>query len=132
MDRRPIIRTIDEYVGAFPPDVQKLLQDVRATIRAAAPEAAETISYSMPTFDLNGRHLVHFAAFKNHIGLYPTPSGIEAFEEELRPYKSGKGSLQLPMDRPLPLDLVSRIVRFRVLEITRNAAKRRPPRRHTL
>jgi uncharacterized protein YdhG (YjbR/CyaY superfamily) len=129
VDHRATARTIDDYIAGCPPDVQELLQHVRNTIKAAAPEATETMSYGLPTFDLGGRHLVHFAAFKNHIGLYPTPSGIEAFEEELRPYKSGRGSVQFPLDRPLPLDLIARIVEFRVLETTRTGAKRRSTHR---
>ena len=128
MDGRSRATTIDEYIAEFPPDVQKKLQQVRAIIRETAPEATETISYAIPTFDLNG-HLIHFAGFKNHIGLYPTPSGIKEFEDELAPYKSGKGSLQFPLDKPLPLDLISRIVEFRVLENTTKAAKRRSVRR---
>lgn len=109
------VNTIDEYIAAFPSEVQERLQAMRATIHAAAPEATEKISYQMPTFYLHG-NLVHFAAFKNHIGFYPVPSGIEAFREELSAYPQGKGSVQFPFDRPLPLDLVSRIVKFRVEE----------------
>jgi uncharacterized protein YdhG (YjbR/CyaY superfamily) len=106
--------TIDEYIKAFPTDVQNILEKMRQTIRKAAPEAVEAISYQMPTFKLNGRNLVHFAAFKNHIGFYPIPSGIEAFRRELSPYKQGKGSVQFPLDKPIPYDLVEEIVRFRV------------------
>ena len=109
-------RTIDEYIEASPKDVQGILQRLRLTIRKAAPEAAETISYQMPTFKLNGKGLVYFAAFKNHIGLYPIPSGIEAFKKELSRYKQGKGSVQFPIDKPIPYDLVRRIVRFRAKE----------------
>ena len=94
-----IPKTIDEYIAGFPLDVQDILQKIRATIRQAAPEAQEKISYQMPTFALNG-NLVHFAAFKNHIGFYPIPSGIEAFKEDLSPYKQGKGSVQFPLDQP--------------------------------
>ena len=104
---------IEEYIAAFPPETQALLQQVRATIRAAAPEAAETISYAIPTFALHG-NLVHFAAFKNHIGFYGTPDGHAAFAAELAGYKQGKGSVQFPLDQPLPLDLIARIVRFKV------------------
>lgn len=107
---------IDEYIQAFPPEVQERLQSVRSIIRAAAPGATETISYAMPTFDLNGHHLIHFAAFKHHIGIYPTPSGIEAFKEELQAYKNAKGSVQFPLDQPLPADLIRRIVEFRMQE----------------
>jgi len=109
-------RTIDEYIEASPKDVQGILQRLRLTIRKAAPEAAETISYQMPTFRLNGKGLVYFAAFKNHIGFYPIPSGIEAFKKELSRYKQGKGSVQFPIDKPIPYDLVRRIVRFRAKE----------------
>src|SRR5947209_17438921 len=109
-------KTIDEYIEASPKDVQGILQRLRLTIREAAPGAVETISYQMPTFKLNGRGLVYFAAFKNHIGLYPIPSGVEAFERELSPYKQGKGSVQFPIDQPVPYELVRRIVTFRVNE----------------
>ncbi len=107
--------SIDAYIGSFPQAIQEKLEALRATIRAAAPEAVEKISYQMPTFALHG-NLVHFAAFKHHIGFYPAPQGIEAFKEELARYKGAKGSVQFPLDQPLPLDLVSRIVRFRVAE----------------
>ena len=106
---------IDEYISAFPPQVQELLRQVRETIRKAAPNAEETISYGMPTFKLNG-NLVHFAAHKNHIGFYPTPSGIEAFNKELSAYKSSKGAVQFPLDQRLPLTLISKIVKLRVKE----------------
>jgi uncharacterized protein YdhG (YjbR/CyaY superfamily) len=89
---------------------------MRSLIRGSAPEAEETISYAIPTFDLNGRHLVHFAGYAKHVGLYPTPSGLVAFEEELKPYRSGKGSAQFPLGEPLPTDLIRRIVEFRVEE----------------
>ena len=105
-------KTIDEYVSTFPDDVQILLQKMRQTIRQAAPEAEEAISYRIPTFKLNG-NLVHFAAFKSHIGFFPTSSGIAAFKKELSHYKSSTGSVQFPMDRPIPYGLVRRIVAFR-------------------
>jgi uncharacterized protein YdhG (YjbR/CyaY superfamily) len=107
--------SIDEYIALFPKDIQKKLEEVRATIKAAAPEAKEKISYQMPTFDLKG-NLVHFAAHTNHIGFYPQPSGIEAFKEELSMYESAKGSVQFPLDKPLPLKLISKIVKFRAFE----------------
>ena len=107
--------SIDAYIATFSKDIQESLNALRATIRAAAPDAEETISYQMPTFRLKG-NLVHFAVHKNHIGFYPTPSGIAAFQEELSAYKGAKGSVQFPLDQPLPLDLVQRIVRFRVEE----------------
>ena len=106
---------IDEYIAGFPDDIQEILQEIRLTIRQAAPEAKEAIKYRMPTLVLNG-NLVHFAAFKNHIGFYPTPTGIGAFQDELSLYKGGKGSVQFPLDQPIPYDLIRRIVEFRVRE----------------
>ena len=106
---------IDEYIAGFPLATQEILEKVRATIRAAAPGAQETISYRMPTFTLKG-NLVHFAAFKNHIGFYPTPTGTEEFKKELAAYEGGKGSIRFPLDEPIPYDLISRIVEFRVKE----------------
>lgn len=111
---------IDEYIALFPEEVQKKLRELRTTIRSCAPDATEKISYQMPTFYLHG-NLIHFAAFKNHIGLYPTPNGIQAFNNELSIYESGKGSVQFPLDKPLPLDLVRKIVKFRVEENTKKA-----------
>ncbi len=104
---------IDTYIASFPPAVQKQLNLMRATIKKVAPAATETIKYAIPTFVLNG-NLVHFAAYTNHIGFYPAPVGIEAFEDELSVYKQGKGSVQFPIDEPLPLDLVKKIVEYRV------------------
>lgn len=106
-------KDIDEYIAGFPNDIQVILKKIRITIRDAAPDAEEAIKYQIPTFTLKG-NLVHFAAFKNHIGFYPTPNGIEAFERELAPYESGKGSAKFPLDKPIPYDLISRIVKFRV------------------
>jgi uncharacterized protein YdhG (YjbR/CyaY superfamily) len=107
--------SIDEYIATFPEDIQKKLEEMRATIKAAAPDAEEKISYQMPTFYQKG-NLVHFAAFKTHIGFYPAPSGIEMLGDELARYQSGKGTLQFPIDQPLPLDLITRVVQFRVEE----------------
>ena len=112
---KSIPKTIDAYVAVFPKDVQKILENLRQVIRETAPEAEETIDYGIPTFKLNG-NLVHFAAFKNHIGFYPNPSGIEAFKKELSPYKQSKGTVQFPLDKPIPIDLVKKIVEFRVKE----------------
>ena len=112
--------SIDDYIATFPEDTQKILKEIRAVIKAAAPEAVEKISYQMPTFFMNG-NLVHFAAFKKHIGFYPTPSGIEAFQKELSVYEGAKGSVQFPLDKPMPLKLISRIVKFRVGENIKNA-----------
>jgi uncharacterized protein YdhG (YjbR/CyaY superfamily) len=114
MDKK-VSKAVDDYIAGFPPEVQEKLQKLRATIREAAPEAQEAISYQMPTFKLNG-NLVHFAAYKKHIGFYPAPSGIEAFKEALAPYPTSKGAIQFPLDEPIPYDLVSKIVAFRVKE----------------
>jgi uncharacterized protein YdhG (YjbR/CyaY superfamily) len=122
MANRSTANSIDEYIAEFPVETQKVLEELRALIKASAPDATETISYAIPTFDLNG-HLVHFAGYKNHIGFYPTGSGVEAFEEELKPYKSGKGSVQFPLGQPLPTDLIRRIVEFRVEENAGKASK---------
>jgi len=108
-------RSIDEYIATFPKETQKILKEIRATIKAAAPDAEEKISYQMPTFFLIG-NLIHFAAFKKHIGIYPIPSGTEAFKDEIARYKTAKGSIQLPLNEPMPLKLISRIVKFRVAE----------------
>jgi len=116
--------SIDEYIASFPSEIQDLLAKLRQTIKEAAPEAEEKISYQMPTFALHG-NLVHFAAYKNHIGFYPAPRGIEAFKEELASYKGAKGSVQFPLDRPLPYDLIRRIVIFRVQENRERAASKR-------
>ena len=107
--------SIDAYIATFPVDIQKKLEEVRVTIKAAAPEALEKISYQMPTFYLHG-NLVHFAGYKNHIGFYPTPSGILAFGNELSHFVTSKGAIQFPLDKPIPLDLISKIVLFRVAE----------------
>jgi uncharacterized protein YdhG (YjbR/CyaY superfamily) len=119
-----IPRNIDEYIAGFPPEIQEILQKVRTTIIRAAPGAEETISYRMPTFTLKG-NLVHYAAFKNHIGLYPTPTGTEQFKKELSVYEGGKGSIRFPLDKPIPYDLISRIVEFRVKENLERAKARR-------
>jgi len=117
--------TIDEYIAAFPADVQDILQKVRETIKTAAPQATEAISYGMPTFKLEG-NLVHFGAFKTHLGFYPIPSGLEQFKEELAQYKGGKGSVQFPFDQPMPYALITKIVEFRVTEnLAKAAAKKK-------
>jgi uncharacterized protein YdhG (YjbR/CyaY superfamily) len=122
---QPTPKTIDEYIADFPSDIQEILQKIRTTIKKAAPEAEEKISYQMPTFTLKG-NLVHFAAFKNHIGFYPTPSGTEEFRKELSGYKGGKGSIRFPLDQPIPFDLISKIVKFRVKEnLERAEAKKK-------
>jgi uncharacterized protein YdhG (YjbR/CyaY superfamily) len=117
-------KNIDEYIATFPNDVQEILEQIRMTIRTAAPDAEETISYQMPTFTLRGKYLVYFAAYKKHIGLYPAPTGIAEFEEELSLYGAGKGTLRFPLDKPIPFDLIARIVKFRITEnLNKTAAK---------
>lgn len=114
--------TIDEYIAAFPADVQEILQRVRETVRTAVPQATEAISYGMPTFKLEG-NLVHFGAAKNHLGFYPAPSGITAFEAELSSYKSSKGAVQFPYNQPIPYELIGKISRFRASENLEKAAR---------
>ena len=114
-------QTIDAYIAGYPEEVQAILQLIRRTIHETAPEATEAISYGMPTFKLHG-NLVHFGAFKSHIGFYPVPSGMEAFKDELAAYKQGKGSVQFPLNKPMPLDLIRRMVEFRVQESKAAAA----------
>ena len=109
------VNNIDKYIAGFPPEIQKLLKQMRLTVAKAAPAVEEAIRYAIPTFILHG-NLVHFAAFKNHIGFYPAPSGIEAFKKEVAEYEAGKGSLQFPLDKPLPLGLVTKIVKYRVAQ----------------
>ena len=116
--------SIDDYIRGFPKSVQDALEEMRSTIRRAAPEAVEAISYQMPTFKLAGKNLVHFAGYEKHVGFYPLPSGIAAFKQDLAPYVQGKGSVQFPLGRPIPYDLVSRIVAFRVEEILESTGKK--------
>jgi len=106
--------TIDDYIAAFPPEIQAKLEEIRRTIREVAPDAVEAISYQIPTFKLKGRNLVHFAAFKNHLSFFPTGSGVEAFQKELASYKVSKGTIQFSLDQPVPLDLIRRITAYRV------------------
>ena len=113
-------KNIDDYITGFPREVQTILKRVRTTIKKASPAAEETITYRMPTYVLKG-NLVHFAAFRKHIGFYPTPSGIERFKKELSVYKGAKGSVQFPLDKPIPYDLIGKIVRFRAAENLRIA-----------
>ena len=107
-------RDIDEYIAAAAPEVRDVLQQIRETIQKAAPKAVEKISYAMPAFMLNGKNLIYFAAFKNHIGLYAAPTAHEAFKEDFSQYKTGKGSVQFPLDQPMPLKLIARVVKFRL------------------
>jgi len=109
-------KTIDEYIAGFPKDVQEILEKIRVTIRKAAPDTEETISYAIPTFTLKGKYLIYFAGYKKHIGVYPVPAGGAELNEELSVYQTGKGTLQFPLDKPIPYDLISKIVKLRVKE----------------
>jgi uncharacterized protein YdhG (YjbR/CyaY superfamily) len=111
------VTTIDEYIKTVPKDVQSALQGIRQTIRKAAPEAVETISYQMPAFKLNGRFLVSFAAWKHHVGMYPIPAGTAAFQKKISEYKAAKSTVQFPLDKPVPYDLLTKLVTFRVKEV---------------
>lgn len=119
-------QTIDEYVASFPPEVRKILQQVREVIRESAPGAVETISYQIPTFQLDGTYLVYFAGWKNHISLYPVPAGTGEFAERLAPYQTGKGTVKFPLKEPIPFDLVREIVRFRIQEAEGKANRTKP------
>jgi uncharacterized protein YdhG (YjbR/CyaY superfamily) len=117
-------QNIDEYIANFPSSIQAILQEIRLTIAQAAPDASEKISYGMPTFVLKG-NLVHFAAFKNHIGFYSTPSSTSKFQQDILKYKHAKGSIQFPISQPMPFDLITQIVKFRVEENLAKAAKQK-------
>ena len=121
---QPTPREIDEYIAGFPEDVQKVLQRIRRTIKKAAPEAEEAIKYQMPTFTLKG-NLIHFAVFKNHIGLYPAPKGNERFNKELSAYKGAKSSMRFPLDKPIPFDLITQIVKLRVKQSLEKEKRKR-------
>ena len=122
-ENKTTYKSIDEYILQFSPEVQELLKNLRKVIKEAAPEAEEKISWQMPTFVIHG-NLVHFAAHKNHIGFYPAPSGIDAFKDELSEYKGAKGSVQFPIKKPIPYELISKIVTFRVAENIKNAEEK--------
>ncbi len=128
VERKKKFNTVDEYIATFPRNVQSILQELRQVIRNSAPQAEEAISYQMPTFKLNG-NLVYFAAFKSHIGFFPTSSGVEAFKEELSDYETSKGTIRFPLDKPIPFDLVRKIVKYRVKE---NLNKKQKSSKHTL
>jgi uncharacterized protein YdhG (YjbR/CyaY superfamily) len=117
-------QTIDDYIANYPENIQALLKKMRETIKKAAPDATETINYGIPTFTLAGRNLVHFGAAKKHIGFYPTPSGIEKFQKELSKYEGAKGSVQFPLDQPIPYALIAKITKFRVKEMADKAKKK--------
>ena len=122
MKDQTAIENIDEYIAGFPAEIREILESIRTTVRKAAPSAAETIKYRMPTFTLNG-NLVHFAVFKKHIGFYPAPRDSEEFKDELAAYGGAKSSVSFPFDKPLPLDLIKRIVRFRVKSLAAKSGR---------
>jgi len=117
--------SIDEYIATFPENVQEIMQRLRETIKAAAPDAGEKISYNMPTFTVKGRYLVYFAGWKNHIAFYGAPRGNPEFKEDLSAYETGAGTLQFPYDKPIPYDLITKIVKFRVVEILKKTDKKK-------
>ncbi len=120
---------IDDFISAYPQEVQAILQKIRATIKKSAPEAEEAMSYGIPTFKLNGKNLVHFSAFKEHIGFYPTPTGIEKFKKELSAYEGAKGSVKFPLSKPIPYALIGKITQFRVKEVSaQTAPKKKSPK----
>lgn len=124
MSAREVVGSVDEYIATAEPDARQMLQELRSVLIAAVPDAKERISWGMPTLDLNGKHLLFFAGYAHHVGFYPLPRAIEAFKEELKSYKTAKGSVQFPLDRPLPLDLVRRLVEFRVQEVLAGGGSR--------
>ena len=117
-------KTIDEYIAGFPSDVQEILEKIRMTIRKAAQDAEETISYEIPTFNLKGKYLIYFAAYKKHIGVYPVPAGDAKLNEELSVYRTGKGTLQFPLNKPIPYNLITKIVKLRVKENLAKASEK--------
>lgn len=117
--------SIDEYIASFPEDVQKVMKQLRKTIKAAAPKAEEKISYNMPTFTLNGTYLVYFAGWKTHIAFYGAPKGNAEFKDDLSVYESGQGTLKFPLDKPMPLKLITRIVKYRVAENLKRTDKKK-------
>src|SRR5262249_21307489 len=133
MKNIPTPKNIDDYIANFPSDVQKTIQKIRTTINKAVHDAHEKISYKMPSFTLKGVYLIYFAAYKNHIGLYPAPRGSEKFKKELSNYEGGKGTVRFPLDEPIPFDLITRIVKFRARENQERtkAKKKTGPRNHT-
>lgn len=118
-------KSMDEYIGTFPEDLQKILEELRGTIKAAAPEAEETISYNIPTFKMKGKYLIYFAGWKNHISLYPIPVGSEAFNKQIAKYVEGKGTLKFPIDKPLPLKLITKIVKLKLPENQKRTDKKK-------
>ena len=118
MSQKTVFHSVDEYFASFPEDVQKILEKIRAFIKATVPEAKEKISYQIAAFELNGKNLIYFAGWKNHISLYPVPSGDEAFEKEISNYVAGKGTLKFPLAKPIPFEIIGKVVQLRVAEST--------------
>lgn len=123
--KKVTFNSIDEYIETFPENIQKFLKELRETIKAAAPEASETISYGIPTFTLNGKYLIYFAGWKNHISIYPIPTGSEAFNKQISKYVEGKGTLKFPTDKPLPLKLITKMVKLKVAENLKRMDKKK-------
>ena len=123
--KKATFNSIDEYIGNFPADVQKILLELRETIKAAAPDAGETISYGIPTFTLDGKYLIYIAGWKNHISIYPIPTGSDAFNKQISKYVEGKGTLKFPFAKPLPLKLITKIVKLRVAEKLKRMDKKK-------
>lgn len=119
------IASVDEYIATFPENVQKIMEQLRATIKKAAPEAGEKISYGIPTFTLNGKYLIYFAGWKHHISIYPIPTGSDAFNKEVSQYVTGKGTLKFPLDKPLPLKLITKIVKLKIAENRKKIDKKK-------
>jgi uncharacterized protein YdhG (YjbR/CyaY superfamily) len=117
--------TMDEYIQTFPKDVQRILQTIRRTIQQVAPKATEAISYQIPAFKLNGRNLIYFAAWKEHVALYPIPPGSQAFKKELAPYVGGKGTVRFRLNESVPYDLVKKIVKYRLKQDSERASAKR-------
>ena len=115
-DKKAGFASIDEYIAAFPADVQKILEELRTTIKTAAPGAQEKISYGIPTFTLNGKYLIYFAGWKNHISMYPIPAGSEEFNRKIEPYAAGKGTLKFPLDQPIPYKLITQMVKLQIAD----------------
>jgi uncharacterized protein YdhG (YjbR/CyaY superfamily) len=122
--KQTALKTMDEYIAGFPSDVQQILEKIRMAIRKAAPDAEETISYEIPTFNLKGKYLIYFAAYKKHIGVYPVPAGDAKLNEELSVYRTGKGTLQFPLNKPIPYNLITKIVKLRVKENLAKASEK--------
>ena len=122
-DDKVVFTSVAQYIGTFPEEVQKTLEEIRNTIKAIAPDAKEKISYQIPCFELNGRNLIHFAGWNRHISMYPVPAGDEAFEKKIARYVAGKGTLKFPLDEPIPLKLIGEVVRFRLADNLKNTGK---------